>query len=476
MDRTIIVIAVILMLCTPILVYSDDEGVRSTEADNSKQTIEPVNVKEEKSSIKPDQKNKLVSWWKFENNTSDSVGDNHGTMNGNPTYVTGKVGQAISLDGDDYVDCGNPDSLNFGTGDWTISVWIKTTQAGMELTGDRRGTVFANGGDGEGGIRYALAVNEGFLGTIVLTTDTDSLKVQTKGKITVTDDKWHHVIGMRNAGQLRVYVDGVLDGTDYLPDGYDLSGASQHNAYIGVITDNRNDSLYKYFVGSIDEVCVFACALDANSVSALYSGRDPVKVAEEAKAVVEPPPRLQKPTDDYTRGIIEGDWQTISDPPGLDEVIKIWRETDGTLSAVVFDEDPNGGSETFPLDEVTFENGKLSFERTSKQVFFEGTMKEDGLTIEGQLKSRGRVIALVLKRIDAFPSQTAQTPQEQLQDRISDTSNIDAVPSQTAQIPQKQSQDRISGTSNIATTLIIILVLVGIVGLIVIFFVKSIIR
>ena len=173
---------------------------------------------------------------------------------------------------------------------------------------------------------------------------------------------------------------------------------------------------------------------------------------------------------------IEGDWQTISDPPVMDEVIKIWRETDGTLSAVVFDENPNGGSETFPFDEVTFENGKLSFERTSKQVVFEGTMKEDGLTIEGQLKSRGRVIALVLKRIDAVPSQTAQTPQEQLQDRISDTSNIDAVPSQTAQIPQKQSQDRISGTSKIATTLIIILVLVGIVGLIVIFFVKSSIR
>ena len=452
MSKAIIRIAVILMLCTPTLVYSDNEGVGSKKADNSKQTIDPVNVKEEKSSIKPDQKNKLVSWWKFENNTSDSVGDNHGTMNGNPTYVTGKVGQAISLDGDDYVDCGNPDSLNFGTGDWTISAWIKTKQSNLVLTGDRRGTVFANGGDNEGGIRYALVVNEGFLGTISLTTDTDEEKKQAMSKTTVNDDKWHHVIGMRNAGQLRVYVDGVLDETHYLPYDYDLSGVSQHNAYIGVITDNRNDSLYKYFVGSIDEVCVFACALDAKSVSALYSGRDPVKVAEEAKAVVEPPPRLQKPTDKYTRGIIVDDWQFISDK-GEPGVIKIREEADGTLSAFFVDDSSNGDSEIQPLDEVTFENGILRFKVTTEQVVFEGTMKEDGSTIEGQLQKQkeGQIMALVLKRIGAVTGQTAQTLQE-------------------------QSQDRISGASSIATTLIIILVLVGIVGLIVIFFVKSSIR
>lgn len=408
-------------------------------------------------SLAPQEKppDKLVAWWKFENNTDDSAGANTGVIGGGPTYVSGKFGQAISLDGNDYVDCGNPDSLNFGTGDWTISAWIKTTQSGRELTGDRRGTVFANGGDGEGGIRYALVVNEGYLGTIVLTTDNDRQKVQAMSKTIVNDDKWHHVIGMRNAGQLRVYVDGVLDETHYLPYDYDLSGVSQHNAYIGVITDNRNDSLYKYFVGSIDEVCVFACALDGKSVSALYSGRDPVKVAEEAKVVVEPPPRLLKPTDEYTRGVIVDDWQVISDK-GETGVIKIRREADGTLSAFAVDDSPNGDSEIQPLDQITFENGILRFKVITEQVAFEGTMKEDGSTIEGQLQiqKEGQIMAFVLKRLK----------------------RIGAVTGQTAQTLQEQSQDRISGTSNIAATLIIILVLVGIVGVIVIFFVKSSIR
>ncbi len=55
MDTAIIVIAVILILCTPTLVYSEDEVVRSREAANSKQTASPVDVKEEQSRIKEEE-------------------------------------------------------------------------------------------------------------------------------------------------------------------------------------------------------------------------------------------------------------------------------------------------------------------------------------------------------------------------------------------------------------------------------------
>ncbi len=297
---------------------------------------------------KPD---KLVAWWKFEDDVNDSAGDNHGTINGNPTYADGKVGRAISLDGDDYVDFGNPDTLNFGTGDWTISAWIKTTQTGINQQDDallNRGTVFANGGDEAGGIRYALAVNEGQLASITLTTDNDMSKVQAISRTAVNDGAWHHIVGMRNAGQLHIYVDGVLDGGNYLSAGYDLSGTSQHNAYIGAITDNRDGSLYKYFVGLIDEVCIIRGSIDTDGIHALYSCEDPAIVAKTA---------------------------VITRP----------------------------------------------------------------------------VRAAVAERVDAAPSEAAPASQEQFQDRI-------------------------SGTSNIATALILVLALAGIVGAIVFFLVKSSIR
>ena len=201
-----------------------------------------------------------IALWNFDNNANDSAGSNHGTPHGNPTYVAGKFGQAISLDGDDYVDCGNPAELNFATGDWSICAWINTTQS------DDTFTIFANGGDESGGIRYTLAVGEtGGAGTIVLTTDDDDAKRQAVSSAgAVNDGEWHHVVGLRAGNTTQVYVDGVLDGTITLPLGYDLSGTSQHNAYVGAITDHRDatgNTLDKLFVGALDDVRIYNYAL-----------------------------------------------------------------------------------------------------------------------------------------------------------------------------------------------------------------------
>jgi hypothetical protein len=403
---------------------------------------------------------KLLAWWKFENDANDSAGSNHGTTQGNPTYAAGKFGRAISFDGDDYVDCGNPDSLNFGTDDWTISAWIKTTQTGTDEDDEHknRGTIFANGGDEAGGIRYALAINEAYLGTVVLTTDNDTAKVQAIGKTVVNDGNWHHIVGMRNAGQLRVYVDSVLDGGSYLPAGYDLSGTSQHNAYIGVITDHRDGSLYKYFVGLIDEVCVIRGSIDADGIRSLYSGEEPVTVAKTAviarpaqAAVAEPQSRLRQKTPATHPGSVEGDWRLTSDQSSQEFVIEICKQDNGTLSATLIAEGGDGTSQTMPLSGVAFDNGKFHFEMPSNQGVFEGTMKEDGLTIEGEYRQPEQVTAVVLKRIDIDRSRTKPTSPAQLQAST-------------------------EGKSNIAIALILVLVLAGVVGGIVFFLVKSSIR
>jgi len=205
-----------------------------------------------------------ASWWKFDNNASDSAGGITGTTLGNPTYVAGNSGQAIDLDGDDCVDLGNPPSFDFSTGDWTISAWIKTTQSG---TGDEnKGSIYAKGGDQTDGIRYTLGIGEVTSGLITLTTDDNVTKAQATGTTAANDDLWHHVAGLRKAEQLLVYVDGALDGTGTVPEGYDLSGTTQHNAYVGAITDNRDGTLFKYFIGLIDDVQIYDYALSDTDI------------------------------------------------------------------------------------------------------------------------------------------------------------------------------------------------------------------
>ena len=209
----------------------------------------------------------LVGHYKLDQDATDSSGNNnHGTMGGDPKWTTGKIGGALNFDGDDYVDLGNPSQLDFGTASWSVSAWIK-----MPATTDNR-NIFAKGGDDTGGIRYMLNVNESEDHKACLTVDDDATKVQSTSSVTVDDDQWHHIIGIRDGSSLLLYVDGALDGTNTLSAGYDLSGTSQANAYIGTGWKYDTSVLNKFFIGVIDDVRIYARVLTEEEIVWL-SGR-----------------------------------------------------------------------------------------------------------------------------------------------------------------------------------------------------------
>ena len=215
----------------------------------------------------------LVAHWSFDDGSGTIVKDvsgngNDGTLQGDPQWVAGKYGAALEFDGDDFVDFGNPDVLNFGTGDWTITAWIKTTQTD-------RGTIFANGGDNSGGVRYTFATHEANDDRMTLTTDDNSTKVQAQGGTVVIDGQWYHVAAMREGTTISVYVNGVLDGTNTVPVGYDLSGTSQHNALIGAISDAQDatgNTLEKFYIGIIDDERIYNHALTEVEIQVVMKG------------------------------------------------------------------------------------------------------------------------------------------------------------------------------------------------------------
>ncbi len=91
-----------------------------------------------------------------------------------------------------------------------------------------------------------------------LTVDDNVTKVQSTSSVTVDDGQWCHIVGIRDGGSLCIYVNGFQDGDDVaLPDGYDLSGTSQANAYIGAGWNYETSVVQKFFVGVIDEVRVY---------------------------------------------------------------------------------------------------------------------------------------------------------------------------------------------------------------------------
>ncbi|MHC4484609.1 MAG: LamG domain-containing protein, partial [Planctomycetota bacterium] len=189
---------------------------------------------------------------------------------------------ALELDGvDDYVDCGNPPILDFGTGDWTVSAWMNATEVPSDST------IVGKGGDHSSvelpGVRYQMLLDSS--NYISPTLDDDVDKYNPGGEIPVIDGQWHHIVMMRRNGtELRLYVDGVEDmgvtnhGESTIPDTYDLSGTSKFNAYIGAITHAENSTpdtvvLEKLCPGMIDDVRIYDVALSEAEIAALASGQ-----------------------------------------------------------------------------------------------------------------------------------------------------------------------------------------------------------
>jgi hypothetical protein len=229
----------------------------------------------------------LVSRWDFEGDYTDSVSGYDGTPQGDATIVTdAERGNVLSLDGDmDYVDCGNPAELNFGTGNWTICAWVKNTMTG---TGDiNKGSIIANGGDGGGGHRYCLIVTEQREGKVNLVCDDNAAKRQTRADATVVnDDVWHHVMGVRDGDTISIYIDGIRENGRGVPAGYDLSGTSQANVLIGAITKYSDSSIYKDYAGLIDDVRIYDCALDAGNARYLAGLGDLIKPGYYSPCIV----------------------------------------------------------------------------------------------------------------------------------------------------------------------------------------------
>jgi hypothetical protein len=193
----------------------------------------------------------IVGWWPGNSNANDVINGNNGTLQGDATFVAGKVGQAFKFDGSgDQVNVGNPAVLQLQN--LTIEAWIKrgsTNQASLTPGG---GVVFGYGQDG-----YALAVLDD--GSLVLTQVGDN-NVTTSPKI--TDTNFHHLAVTHSGTNTVFYVDGVA--TTMPP--YNPTFTFGTSAAIGA----RGDGAAGTFLGVIDEVSVYNRALSAAELQAIF--------------------------------------------------------------------------------------------------------------------------------------------------------------------------------------------------------------
>jgi hypothetical protein len=173
--------------------------------------------------------------------------------------VAGRSGNAIALDGaDDYVDLGTGPSIG-GAGDFTVSAWVKSTDAnGGFVLSQRDGDA-----DGyQGG--YYLGLNASGLPFFQIYSWYYSDNRVASGTVAVNDGQWHHLLGIRRSNQsIEIFVDGVSAGTG-TAFGYGLNAAT--STTVGANKRDNNN----FLAGVVDDIAIWTRALAAREVTALH--------------------------------------------------------------------------------------------------------------------------------------------------------------------------------------------------------------
>jgi hypothetical protein len=204
----------------------------------------------------------LVAHWQFEGSLDDSSGNGlHGTAMGNPIFVAGKVGQAISLDGfNDFVEITGYKGI-LGPNAVTVTAWIKTANTGT--------SAIIGWGPNVDGQRFGFRINDSRLRT-------EHQGGNVQGDSYVIDDRWHHVAVtvQENATvsypEVMLYLDGIDDtrpSTD--PDAYNITAA------LDVSIGRRPASDDRYFIGLLDDVRIYDRALTQEEIAWLAGRTKP---------------------------------------------------------------------------------------------------------------------------------------------------------------------------------------------------------
>jgi|GEM_PF-5491042 len=301
----------------------------------------------------PDLSSGLAAHWKLDETSgttaTDATGVNNGSMQGGldagADSVEGVIGSALHFTAgtSDYIRAADHASLDFGTGDFTYSVWIKTTQ---DCTGNK---VYI-------GQRNDASYPGVWLGCFGATDiprfeprDTNSVGVGVNGSAAINDGQWHHLVGVKeghSSAIVRLYVDGVLVNSGSASYTGTFNNGDAFPTHIG----RFNVAPFYYADADIDDARIYNRALSAAEILAMYQSALPPIPADMA-----------------------GHWK-LDESGNTNIAVDATGTNNGTLMAFPADETANwvAGVDAGALDfdgtddYVTMGNAAaLSFERTS---------------------------------------------------------------------------------------------------------------
>ncbi len=196
--------------------------------------------------------------------TADVTGNgNDGELEGSPSWVTGYTGNAINFDGvNDRVNCGPENGTDMGTGDFSITGWIKLASSQNTYP-----TIVSKGAGSSTDEGYWLIVRYSRLwlflsnGVTRITLSSDISEFN--------DNTWHHVAAsIDRSGDVSFYLDTIPIGTADVSQFNGQNITSTDDFVIGAWKTNTSS----YIRGVMDDIRLFPTALTAEEIAAVYLG------------------------------------------------------------------------------------------------------------------------------------------------------------------------------------------------------------
>lgn len=214
----------------------------------------------------------LVSYWKLNEasgNLVDSRDGNNGTAYGPPTYnQSGVVNSAVFFDGgSDYADCGSDPSVQI-TSNISIDAWVKpASNANGDFDYIASKLVHASNREG-----YALGLWSDNRVAFIVGQSWSNWNMVLSSQA-LQKDQWYHVAGTYDGANIKIYINGVGDGTQPYNGGI---WDSQTSFLIGKRSDGSP------YDGTIDELRLWNRALSPTEVKTAYNlGAMPVSAGTQ---------------------------------------------------------------------------------------------------------------------------------------------------------------------------------------------------
>ena len=200
-----------------------------------------------------------VGGWHLNNDALDASGNgNNATATGGAIYdaIVKKLGSHAGIvDGvDDYFLVPYAASLNIGAGDFTVQAWVYMTEAGTD-----KGVVVMDDGNSVISMYMTTANLVKFVAR-----DAGADAATASSTTALSINTWYHVVGVRSGTTVKIYVNGVLEGSTTNA----ALGAvtTTDHWHIGVSVDGT-DTHARWFKGRLDEVAIWSRAVTDGGVS-----------------------------------------------------------------------------------------------------------------------------------------------------------------------------------------------------------------